>query len=87
MKRFQLNINGDTYETIESQLITIDKHLRELRYAIQEAKPHGRNYQTNQDSGFDFSRDTEEHIEMLEACERIEQINRKAWRHLAYQKK
>lgn len=43
---FQLNNNGDSYETLSKQLAVCQSQASALRDALTIAWPHGRNYQT-----------------------------------------
>lgn len=47
--QFQLNNNGDSYETLSKQLADCQNAAKALREAVANAFPHGRNYQTHGD--------------------------------------
>lgn len=54
--QFQLNNNGDTYETLSKQLEDCQNAAKALREAVSSAFPHGRNYQTHGDQASSMRR-------------------------------
>ena len=73
MVRFEINPNGDTPATLRQQAMMVRKAAVELRSALEQAAPHGRNYQTNANPEEDFRRDREMHAEMLQQAKNISQ--------------
>jgi len=48
MKRFQVNMNGDTHRTLTEQHLAVERAAGELLRLMRLAAPHGRNYQHEQ---------------------------------------
>ena len=48
--QFKLNNNGDSYPEMSGQMLRVAEAAQVLVSALQQAYPHGRNYQTVDDS-------------------------------------
>ena len=66
-----VNMNGDRAETLIAQAQKVSEALREAKAAIQEAFPHGRNFQNNPAGDYDKAR--EEAYAMLAALDTLSQ--------------
>lgn len=53
MFRAQVNLNGDSKETLVNQARAVIDALREVETLMGVANPHGRNYQTAKPGAFD----------------------------------